>query len=109
MRGFDEIDRTEFGLKRDHRRIENHPGSAHPGTEQRAMGGSLMLCMVSGVLNRLGLSQSTDRNDTEYEEDRQKLEGGTIHRQTIQCDLDECYRMPERPVKPATRTAPLLN
>jgi hypothetical protein len=55
------------------------------------------------------LSQPTDRNDTEYEEDRQELEGGTIHRQTIQCDPAECYRMPERPVKTATRTAPLLN
>ena len=109
MRGFDEIDRTEFGLKRDHRSIENRPGSAHPGTEQRAMGSSLMLRMVPGMLNRLSLSQPTDRNDTEYKEDRQELEGGTIHRQTIQCDLAECYRTPERSVKPATCTAPLLN
>ena len=109
MRGFDEIDRTEFGLKRDHRRIENHPGSAHPGTEQRAVCGSLMLRMVSGMLDRLCLSQSTDRNDAEYEEDREELEGGTIHRQTIQCDLPECYRKPERSVKPATGTATLLN
>lgn len=106
MRGFDEIDRTEFGLKRDYCRIENCPGGAHPGAEQGAMRGSLMLRMVSGVLNRLSLSQPTDRNDTEYEEDRQELEGGTIHRQTIQCDLPGCYRTPERSVKPATRTAP---
>lgn len=109
MRGLDEIDRTEFGLKRDHRRIENYPGSAHPGTEQRAMGSSLMLCMVPGMLNRLSLSQSTDSNDTEYEEDRQEFEDGTIHRQITHCDLAECYRMAERPVKPVTRTGPLLN
>ena len=109
MRGFDEIDRTEFGLKRDCRSIENHPSGAHPGAEQGAMRGCLMLCMVTGMLDRLRLSQSTDRNDTEYEENRQELECGTIHRQTIQYDLAECYRMPERSVKPATRTGPLLN
>lgn len=102
----DEINRTEFGLKRDHCSIENSPGGAHPGTEQRAMSGSLMLRMVPGMFDRLCLSQSTDRNDTDYEEDRQELEGGTIHRQTTQCDLAECYRMPERSVKTATRTGP---
>ena len=77
----DECNRTEFGLKRDHRRIENRPGGAHPGAEQSAVCGSLMLGMVPGMLDRLSLSQSTDRNDTEYEEDREELESSTIHRQ----------------------------
>ncbi len=45
------------------------------------MRGSLMLGMVPGMLDRLSLSQSTDRNDTEYEEDREELESSTIHRQ----------------------------
>ncbi len=29
----DERNGTEFGLKRDHRRIENRPGGTHPGAE----------------------------------------------------------------------------
>jgi hypothetical protein len=52
----DERDRTEFGLKRDHRRIENRPGGTHPGAEQGAMRGSLMVGMVPGMLDRLRLS-----------------------------------------------------
>jgi hypothetical protein len=51
----DESNRTEFGLKCHHRCIEYCPGSTHPGTEQGAMRGSLMLGMVSGMLDRLCL------------------------------------------------------
>jgi hypothetical protein len=51
MKGRDESDKTEFGLKRDHCRIENRPCSTHPRTEQGAMRGSLMLGMVSGMLD----------------------------------------------------------
>lgn len=40
---------------------------------------SLMMGMVSGMLDHLGLSQSADGKDTEYQEDRNKLEGGAIH------------------------------
>ncbi len=70
------------------------------------MRGSLMLGMVPGMLDRLSLSQSTDRNDTEYEEDREELESSTIHRQQpsmIQSnatgypqDLSSCLLAPER-------------
>jgi hypothetical protein len=42
---------TEFGLKRDHRSIENRPGGTHPGAEQSAMRGSLMMGMVPGMLD----------------------------------------------------------
>jgi hypothetical protein len=56
-----ECDRTEFWLKRHYRSIENCPGGTHPRTEQGAMGGSLMLGMVPGVLNGLSLCQSADR------------------------------------------------
>jgi hypothetical protein len=62
----DESNRTEFSLKRDHRRIEKCPGGTHPRAEQRAMCGSLMLGMVPGVLDRLRLCQSADGKDTEY-------------------------------------------
>ncbi len=82
----DECNRTEFGLKRDHRRIEDRSGGTHPGAEQGAMRGGLMLGMVPGMLDRLRLSQSADGKDTEHQENRQKFEGGLVHRETIQCD-----------------------
>ncbi len=66
MGGCNEIDWTEFSLKRDDRRIENRPGGTHPRAEQSAMCGSLMLGMVPGVLDRLRLCQSADGKDTEY-------------------------------------------
>ena len=62
----DEGNRTEFGLKRDHCTIENLPGGTHPGAEHGAMRGSVMMGMVSGMLDRLRLSQSADGKDTEY-------------------------------------------
>jgi hypothetical protein len=80
----DKFNRTEFGLKRDHRRIENRSGSTHPGTEQGAMRSSLMLGMVPGMLDRLRLCQSTDGKDTEYQENRQEFEGDLVHQRTIQ-------------------------
>ena len=76
----DECNRTEFGMKRDHCRIENRSGSTHPGAEQGAMRSSLMLGMVPGMLDRLRLSQSADGKDTEHQEDRQKFEGDVAHR-----------------------------
>lgn len=47
----DESNRTEFGLKRDHRTIENRPGGTHPGAEYGAMRSSLMLGMVPGMFD----------------------------------------------------------
>jgi hypothetical protein len=76
----DECNRTEFGLKRDYRCIENRPGSTHPGAEQGAMGGSLMFGMVPGMFDRLSLSQSTDGKNTEHQEDRQEFEDAVVHR-----------------------------
>ena len=78
---------TEFGLKRDHRRIEDRSGSTHPGAEQGAMRGSLMLGMVSGMIDRLRLCQSADGKDTEHQEDRQKFEGDLVHQRAIQYDF----------------------
>ena len=62
----DERDETEFGLKGNRRRIENRPGGTHPGAEQGAMCGSLMLGMVPCMFDRLSLSQSADGKDTDY-------------------------------------------
>ena len=100
----DERNGTEFGLKGDHRRIENRPGGTHPGAEQGAMCGSLMLGMVPGMLDRLRLSQSTDGKDAEHQEDRQEFEGAVVHRKTTQCHSAACYWTATRPVKPVTRT-----
>ena len=55
----DEFNETEFGLKRDHRTIENLPGGTHPGAEHGAMGGSLMVGMVPGIL-RLAADHPSD-------------------------------------------------
>jgi hypothetical protein len=82
----DEGNRTEFGLKRDHRRIENRPGGTHPGAEHGAMRGSLMMGMVPCVLDRLGLSQSADGKDTKHQEDRYEFEDCVFHQKTTQCD-----------------------
>ena len=97
----DERNGTEFGLKGNHRRIENRPRGTHPGAEQGAMRGSLMLGMVPGMLDRLRLSQSADGKDTEYQEDRQKFQGDLVHQQTTQCDLAECYSTATGAVKTA--------
>jgi hypothetical protein len=78
----DESNRTEFGLKRDHRRIENHSGGTHPGAEHGAMRGSLMMGMVPGVLDQLRLRQSADGKDTEHQEDRDESEDCVFHHKT---------------------------
>jgi len=64
----DERNETEFGLKRNHRTIEDRPGGTHPRAEQGAMGGSLMLGMVPGMLNRLRLRQSADHKNAEHDQ-----------------------------------------
>ena len=86
----DERNRTEFGLKCDHRCIEYCPGGTHPGAEQGAMRGSLMMGMVPGMLDRLRLRQSADGKDTEHQEDRQKFEDGVVHQISTQYDSTEC-------------------
>ena len=44
------------------------------------MRGSLMMGMVSGMFDRLRLSQSADGQDTEHEKDRHEFEDGVVHR-----------------------------
>ena len=74
-----EIDQTEFGLKRDHCTVEQRPGGAHPRTQDCAMGGSLVMGMVPGMLDRLSLCQSADRQDTAHQEDRDEFENSVVH------------------------------
>jgi hypothetical protein len=40
---------------------------------------SLMMGMVPGMLDHLGLGQSADGKDTEHHEDRNKFEDGTVY------------------------------
>jgi len=86
----DERNRTEFGLKRNHRTIEHCPGRTHPGAEHSTMGGSLMMGMVPGMLDRLRLSQSADGQDAEHHEDRHEFEDSVVHQKTPDCDSAEC-------------------
>ena len=81
--------RTEFGLKRDHRTIENRPGGTHPGTEHGAVRGRLMMSMVPGMLDRLCLSQSADRKDAEDHEDRYEFKGGVVHQKSSESTCSE--------------------
>ena len=90
MGEWDEINETEFGLKRDHRTIENLPGGTHPGAEHGPMRGSLMMGMVPSMFDQLRLSQSADGKDTEHQEDRHELEDCVVHQKTTQCDSVEC-------------------
>jgi hypothetical protein len=85
----DEIYETEFGLKRDHRTIENLPGGTHPGAEHGAMRGSLMMGMVPGMLDQLRLSQSADGKDADHQEDRQEFEDGVVHQHSTEYDAPE--------------------
>jgi hypothetical protein len=78
----DECNRTKFCLERDHRRIDNGSGSTHPGTEQGAMGGSLMMGMVPGMFDRLSLCQSAYGEEAEHQEDRQEFGNAVFHRTT---------------------------
>ncbi len=85
----DESNRTEFGLNRDHRRIENLPGGTHPGAEYGAMRGSVMMGMVPCMLDRLRLSQSADGKDTEHQEDRHEFEDCVVHQHSTECNAPE--------------------
>jgi hypothetical protein len=82
----DEINGTEFGLKRDYRTIENLPSGTHPGAEYGAMRGSLMMGMVPGMLDQLRLRQSADGKDAKHQEDRREFEDCVFHQKTTQCD-----------------------
>ena len=82
----EERNRTEFGLKRDHRTIEHCPGGTQPGAEHGAMRGSLMMGMVPGMLDRLCLSQSADGQDTEHQENRHKFEDCVVQHKPTQCE-----------------------
>jgi hypothetical protein len=66
MGKWDEINGTEFGLKRDHRTIENLSRGTHPGAEHGPMCGSLMMGMVRGMLDQLRLRQSADKKKAEH-------------------------------------------
>lgn len=65
----------------DSRTIEHGAGGAHPRAQHSAVGGRLMVCMVTGVLDGLRLSQPADGQDAENEEDRENSYHGAHYRQ----------------------------
>lgn len=71
------------GLNLNDRTIEYGPGITHPGAENRPVRGRLVMGMVSGMFNGLGLCQPADGQDAEHEEDREKSWHGVLHRHRI--------------------------
>jgi len=57
-----------IGLNQDDSTVEHSPGITHPGTEHGAVHGCLMVGMVPGMLNRLGLCQPADGQDTDHKD-----------------------------------------
>ena len=53
------------GLNLNDRTIEYGPGITHPGAEDCPVRGCLMMGMVSGMFNGLGLCQPADGQDAE--------------------------------------------
>ena len=67
MRDWNNSNGTAFHRNRRDRAIDNSARGTHPGTEQRPVCRRLMLCVVSGVLSRLSLSQSADGEHAKHE------------------------------------------
>ena len=85
----DEGNKTEFGLKRDHRTIEKRSSGTHPGAEHGAMRGSVMMRMEPCMLDRLRLRQSADGKDAEHHEDRDVFEDCVVHQHSTECNALE--------------------
>ncbi len=85
-----ERNQAKFCLKRDHRAVEHRPGGAHPRAEHGAMRRSLMVGMVPGMFDRLGLRQSADGQDAAHQKDRDKFESGVVHEHSADWDSAEC-------------------
>ena len=75
----DKSNKIEFNLKLDHRTVENRSGCTHPGAEHSAVRSRLMMRVVPGMLDRLGLSQSADRKNAEHQDNRQDFEDAVAH------------------------------
>lgn len=55
------------------------------------MCGSLVMGMVPGMFDRLGLDQSTDGKDTDNREDGDEFENYVFHRNTTQCNVTRLH------------------
>lgn len=81
---------NHFQRNKNGSRFTGLSGCAHPGAEHSAMGGSLVMSMVPGMLDRLGLSQSADGQNTEHQEDRDEFEDSVIHGHSTERNSGEC-------------------
>lgn len=76
----DERHRTAFGRNQNRRTVKDRPRGAHPGTEQRAVGGCLMLGMVSGMFRRLRLRQAANGQHTQHQHNGDEFTDWVVHR-----------------------------
>jgi hypothetical protein len=58
------------------------------------MCGSLMMGMVPGMLDHLGLSQSADGKDAEHQEDRDEFEDSVVHLHFDRMCVNVCQSNP---------------
>ncbi len=79
-----------FQRNKNGSRFTGLSGRAHPGAEHGAMRRSLVMGMVSGMLDRLSLRQSADEHDAAHQENRDKFEGSVVHEHSTECDSGEC-------------------
>ncbi len=72
-------DRAAVGLNQNHDTIKHCPGITHPGAEHSAVGGRLMMGVVPGVLDRLGLGQPAKGQEAENKQDRENSQDAVAH------------------------------
>ena len=85
-----ERNQAEFCLKGNHCAVEHGPGRAHPGAEHGAMRRSLVVGMVSGMLDRLSLRQSANGQDAAHQEDRDEFEDSVVHEHLTDWNSAKC-------------------
>lgn len=51
---------------------------------------SLVMGMVSGMLDRLSLRQSADGQDAADQKDRDEFKDSVVHEHSTECDSGEC-------------------
>lgn len=81
---------AELCLKRDHRTVKYRPCRTHPGAEHGAMRRSLMMGMVAGMFDRLGLRQSADGQNAAHQKDRDTFEDNMVHGHSTDWNSAEC-------------------
>jgi len=64
--------------------FEDLAGRAHPRTESRRVGGSLVMRVVRGVRHRLGIHQPAEEQEADGQANRNGSLKGSVHATIIQ-------------------------